>query len=48
MVLRLSEETVSEPNDLEEIRFRYRRIPGEEAFEEKPTPGPRSNCPEGP
>jgi uncharacterized membrane protein len=32
MVLRLAEETVSEPNDLEEIRFRYRRIPGEDAF----------------
>ena len=28
MVLRLSEETVTEPNDLEEIRFRYRRLPG--------------------
>ncbi len=36
MVLRLSEETVTEPNDLEEIRFRYRRLPGEDAFEEKP------------
>ncbi len=36
MVLRLAEDTVSEPNDLEEIRFRYRRMPGEEAFEEKP------------
>jgi uncharacterized membrane protein len=36
MVLRLSEETVSEANDLEEIRFRYRRLPGEEHFEEKP------------
>ncbi len=36
MVLRLAEETVSEPNDLEEIRFRYRRIPGEDAFAEKP------------
>jgi uncharacterized membrane protein len=32
MVLRLAEETVTEPNDLEEIRFRYRRIPGEDAF----------------
>ena len=32
MVLRLAEETVTEPNDLEEIRFRYRRLPGEEAF----------------
>ncbi len=36
MVLRLAEETVSEPNDLEEIRFRYRRIPGEDAFRERP------------
>ena len=36
MVLRLSEETVTEPNDLEEIRFRYRRLPGEDAFEQKP------------
>ena len=36
MVLRLSEETVPEPNDLEEIRFRYRRLPDEDAFEEKP------------
>ena len=36
MVLRLSEETVTEPNDLEEIRFRYRRIPGEDAFTEQP------------
>jgi uncharacterized membrane protein len=35
MVLRVSEETVTEPNDLEEIRFRYRRIPGEDAFGEK-------------
>jgi uncharacterized membrane protein len=32
MVLRLAEKTVTEPNDLEEIRFRYRRIPGEEEF----------------
>ncbi len=36
MVLRLAEETVAEPNDLEEIRFRYRRIPGEDAFKEQP------------
>ena len=36
MVLRLSEETVTEPNDLEEIRFRYRRIPGEDVFKEQP------------
>jgi uncharacterized membrane protein len=36
MVLRLAEETVSEENDLEEIRFRYRRLPGEDAFAEKP------------
>jgi uncharacterized membrane protein len=34
MVLRLAEATVTEPNDLEEIRFRYRRIPGEDAFAE--------------
>jgi uncharacterized membrane protein len=32
MILRLSERTVAEPNDLEEIRFRYTRIPGEDAF----------------
>ena len=32
MVLRLSEATVHEPNDLEEIRFRYSRIPGEDGF----------------
>ncbi|HWF16699.1 MAG TPA: DUF2254 domain-containing protein [Acidimicrobiales bacterium] len=32
MVLRLAEATVAEENDLEEIRFRYRRIPGEDAF----------------
>jgi len=36
MVLRLAEDTVTEPNDLEEIRFRYRRIPGEDAFAEQP------------
>ena len=36
MVLRLAEESVSEANDLEEIRFRYRRIPGEDAFGERP------------
>lgn len=36
MVLRMAEATVGEPNDLEEIRFRYRRIPGEDAFSEKP------------
>jgi uncharacterized membrane protein len=35
MVLRLAEVSVREPNDLEEIRFRYRRIPGEDAFAEK-------------
>jgi uncharacterized membrane protein len=35
MVLRLAEDSVTEPNDLEEIRFRYRRIPGEDAFEEQ-------------
>jgi hypothetical protein len=32
MVLRSAEATVTEPNDLEEIRFRYRRIPGEDTF----------------
>jgi uncharacterized membrane protein len=32
MVLRLAERTITEPNDLEEIRFRHRRIPGEDAF----------------
>ena len=32
MVLRLAEQTVREPNDLEEIRFRHRRLPGEDAF----------------
>jgi uncharacterized membrane protein len=32
MVLRLSEESVQDENDLEEIRFRYRRIPGEDYF----------------
>jgi hypothetical protein len=31
MVLRVAEATVTEPNDLEEICFRYNRIPGEEA-----------------
>ena len=36
MVWRLAERTVNEPNDLEEIRFRYGRIPGEDAFAEKP------------
>jgi uncharacterized membrane protein len=45
MVLRLSEETVSEPNDLEEIRFRYRRIPGEDAFAEKPHTWSRIDLP---
>jgi uncharacterized membrane protein len=32
MVLRLAELSVTEPNDLEEIRFRYSRLPGEETF----------------
>ncbi len=32
MVLRLAEETVTEPNDLEDIRRRYRNMPGEDAF----------------
>ncbi len=36
MVLRLSEVTVSEPNDLDDIRFRHGRLPDETAFEEKP------------
>ncbi len=36
MVLRLAEDTVTEPHDLEEIRFRYRRLPGDDVFEEKP------------
>ena len=36
MVLRLAEESVTEPNDLEEIRFRHRRIPGEDVFGEQP------------
>ena len=36
MVLRLAEETVTEPNDLEEIRFRYQRLPGEDVFAEQP------------
>jgi uncharacterized membrane protein len=36
MVLRLSEQTVHEENDLEEIRFRYRRIPGEDYFGHQP------------
>ncbi len=35
MVLRLAEESVTEPNDLEEIRFRYRRIPGDDVFTER-------------
>jgi uncharacterized membrane protein len=36
MVLRLSEKTVGEPNDMAEIRFRYQRLPAEEYFEEQP------------
>jgi uncharacterized membrane protein len=32
MVLRLAEESVTEPNDLEDIRFRYNRIADEETF----------------
>lgn len=35
MVLRVAEQSVSEPNDLEEIRFRYRRIPGEDSFSDR-------------
>jgi uncharacterized membrane protein len=38
MVLRLAEESVREENDLEEIRFRYRRIPGEDYFVHQPDP----------
>jgi uncharacterized membrane protein len=45
MVLRLSEETVTEQNDLEEIRFRYRRIPGEDALEEQPHTWSRIDLP---
>jgi uncharacterized membrane protein len=45
MVLRLSEETVAEPNDLEEIRFRYQRLPGEEDFAEKPHTWSRIDLP---
>jgi uncharacterized membrane protein len=33
MVLRVAEETVTEPNDLEEIRFRYHRLPDDGAVE---------------
>jgi uncharacterized membrane protein len=33
MVLRVAEKTVSEPNDLEEIRFRYHRLPDDGAVE---------------
>jgi uncharacterized membrane protein len=32
MVLRLAEESVIEPNDLEDIRRRYRNIPGDDRF----------------
>ncbi len=35
MVMRPAERTVGEPNDLDEIRFRYRRLPAEEDFAEK-------------
>ena len=35
-VTRVAESTVAEPNDLEEIRFRYNRIPGEDAFAVNP------------
>jgi uncharacterized membrane protein len=45
MVLRLSEETVAEPNDLEEIRFRYQRLPVEEDFAEKPHTWSRIDLP---
>ncbi len=36
MVLRLAEQTVAEQEDLDEIRFRHGRLPGEEAFADKP------------
>ena len=39
MVLRLAEQSVAEPEDLEEIRFRHGRLPAEEAFGEKPHTG---------
>jgi uncharacterized membrane protein len=45
MLLRLSEESVSEPNDLEEIRFRYRRLAAEEDFEQKPHTWSRIDLP---
>jgi uncharacterized membrane protein len=45
MLLRLAEETVTEPDDLEEIRFRYRRLPGEEVFEEQPHTWSRIDLP---
>ncbi len=38
MVLRLAEQTVPEPDDLEEIRFRHGRIPPEDAFSGTPPP----------
>jgi uncharacterized membrane protein len=36
MVMRLSEATVTEPNDLDEIRFRYGRLAGEDTFAQQP------------
>ncbi len=36
MVMRLSEATVNEPNDLDDVRFRFERLPDESAFAEKP------------
>jgi uncharacterized membrane protein len=36
MVLRLAEQTVREPNDLEEIRARHGRLPREDAFAHEP------------
>jgi uncharacterized membrane protein len=36
MVLRISEATVTEPNDLDDIRFRYGRLPDESSFAEQP------------
>jgi uncharacterized membrane protein len=35
MILQSAEESVSEPNDLEDIRARYRRMPDEQTFEEQ-------------
>jgi uncharacterized membrane protein len=45
MVLRLAEETVTEPNDLEEIRFRYQRLPAEDVLAEQPHTWSRTDLP---